>query len=585
MGRTYKFQNLTGGLNTVSSIGTINQSSRRTESPDMMNVEYYGLGGIASMEGNTAIGNKLNSAISGGWEYTQGNNKYMIITTVDGGVYIYNAATEVFDLLYTFPSESNRTSFCNMNNGVVITNGIDDPVFYIRNRHQLITGGVAITSGSKTVTGDGTIFQTELSVGDSLEIGDNIYFVASIASDTSLELTSNALETLSNQNAYISTLTVVNAKLVNSDDPAYEQPIKGLAIQYYKGRLWIGSGSTIFYSQLGQYNKWDIKYGAGGMGDFYNDTSDVKALGLFGDYMMIHKEYFTYKLSGGNDPNDWSLQPYSNISCESQQSWTVSNNKYFVYSTSNMGIYPLTQYTIFSNSYVGNEISERIRNIFQDLRDQDLENIFIVTHPRKRWVMFYMPFYGYLGSSKAVILDLQTNSWLIRAVPQVVTVAFRYDNNVYIGTQDGKILREMSGRTFDGGFLDAYWKSPWFALGDDSYFKTFDEFNIQISEEENNTFRLRGYRDGESNFTERIVTNDLPDVFALVWDSINTNPDNDTEWDNNDWVKSKQLNFRFPMELNYSNTYQIELRTAELNQGFSCFGFSFRRTEFAEDRW
>lgn len=585
MGRTYKFQNLTGGLNTVSSIGTINQSSRRTESPDMLNVEYYGLGGVASMEGNISFGDQLSSGISGGWEYTQGNNKYMIITSYDGGVYIYNAVTNTFDLLYTFPTGTSRTSFCNMNNGVVITNGVDDPVFYNRGRHVLITGGVSTTQGSKDVVGEGTEFSKELSIGDSLEIDGDVYFIQSIESDTALTLKTNALKTLTSQNAYISTLSEINAVLINSDDPDTRTPIRGLAIQYFKGRLWIGSGSTIYYSQLGQYNKWDIKYGAGGFGDFYNDTSNVKSLGLFGDYMMIHKEYYTYKLSGGNDPESWSLQPYSNITCESQQSWIVSNNKYFVYSASNMGIYPLTQYTIFSNSYAGSEISEKIRNIFQQLREQDLDNIFVVSHPRKRWVMFYMPFYGYLGSSKAVILDLQTNSWLLRAVPQEVSVAFRFDNNIYIGTANGKVLREFSGRTFDGEFLDAYWKSPWFALGDDSYFKTFDEFNIQISEEENNTFRLRGYRDGESNFTERIVTNNLPDVFALVWDSIQTDPENTTSWDDYDWVKSKQLNFRFPMELNYSNTYQVELRTSELNQGFSCFGFSFRRTEFAEDRW
>lgn len=585
MGRTYKFQNLTGGLNTVSSIGTINQSSRRTESPDMLNVEYYGLGGVASMEGNISFGNQLSSSISGGWEYTQGNNKYMIITSSDGGVYIYNAVSNAFDLLYTFPTGTSRASFCNMNNGVVITNGVDDPVFYSRGRHVLITGGVSTTQGSKDVVGEGTEFSKELSIGDSLEIDGDVYFIQSIESDTALTLKTNALKSLTSQNAYISTLSEINAVLINSDDPDTRTPIRGLAIQYFKGRLWIGSGSTVFYSQLGQYNKWDIKYGAGGFGDFYNDTSNVKSLGLFGDYMLIHKEYYTYKLSGGNDPENWSLQPYSNITCESQQSWIVSNNKYYVYSASNMGIYPLTQYTIFSNSYAGSEISERIRNIFQQLREQDLDNIFIVTHPRKRWVIFYMPFYGYLGSSKAVILDLQTNSWLLRAVPQEVTIAFRFDNNIYIGTSNGKVLREFSGRTFDGEFLDAYWKSPWFALGDDSYFKTFDEFNIQISEEENNTFRLRGYRDGESNFTERIVTNNLPDVFALVWDSIQTDPENITSWDNYDWVKSKQLNFRFPMELNYSNTYQVELRTSELNQGFSCFGFSFRRTEFAEDRW
>ena len=70
MGKSFKYQNLTGGLNLVSSIGTINQSPRRTESPDMVNVEYFKLGGIKSMEGNLQIGNTLEHPVVGGWEYT-----------------------------------------------------------------------------------------------------------------------------------------------------------------------------------------------------------------------------------------------------------------------------------------------------------------------------------------------------------------------------------------------------------------------------------------------------------------------------------------------------------------------------------
>jgi len=59
LGRRIRYDNLTGGLNTVSSLGTINQSPNRTETPDCQNVEYFLLGGIKSMEGNTKIGDTL----------------------------------------------------------------------------------------------------------------------------------------------------------------------------------------------------------------------------------------------------------------------------------------------------------------------------------------------------------------------------------------------------------------------------------------------------------------------------------------------------------------------------------------------
>ena len=46
------YADFTGGLNNVNSKDTINSGTTRTESPDMMNVEYLGLGGIKTMEGN-----------------------------------------------------------------------------------------------------------------------------------------------------------------------------------------------------------------------------------------------------------------------------------------------------------------------------------------------------------------------------------------------------------------------------------------------------------------------------------------------------------------------------------------------------
>ena len=588
MGRSFNFQDLTGGLNTVSSIGTINQSAKRTESPDMQNVEYFYLGGVKSMEGNIQIGNTLDSEIIGGWDYIQLGHRYIMVATKKGGVYLFNESTEVFDKIYQFShANATRVSFVNMNDGVVFSNGLDDLVFYQKGRHTLLAGEVTTTADSTAVTGTNTQFELEVSVGDYIEITgiEGTYRVEEVTDDTNLVLSEAVPTTVSGATFYLSEISECNATLVNSDDPGVSVPIRGTALQFFKGRLWVGSGSTVYYSQLGQYNKWDIKYEAGGIGDFYNDTSKVLGLGLFGDYMLIHKERFTYILSGGNDPNDWSLSPYASITCESQQSWVVTNAKYFIFSRSNMGIYPLTQRTVFNDKYVGQEISVKIRDIFNELRLSDLDKVFAVAHPSKRWMLMYMPFASVLGSSKCVIFDFQTNSWLIRKLPQEVTIAFTVDNKVYIGTAEGKVLLEFYGKTFDGEFLDAYWKSPWFALGDDSYYKTFNEFCIQVAEEDNNSFYLRGYRDKQSGYTERYITNNFRDVNSLIWDGVTPIDGNETTWDNNDWVRTSLLDFRFPMELNMFENYQIELRTAELGQGFSCYGFGFRRVEYDEARW
>jgi hypothetical protein len=58
-----------------------------------------------------------------------------------------------------------------------------------------LTGTVSVTNGSATVTGSGTSFQDELSVGDIIKINTSTHKVDAIASQTSLTLTSDYLGT------------------------------------------------------------------------------------------------------------------------------------------------------------------------------------------------------------------------------------------------------------------------------------------------------------------------------------------------------------------------------------------------------
>lgn len=62
-----------------------------------------------------------------------------------------------------------------------------------------LTGVVSTTAGGAVLTGAGTLFTSELAVGDSVIVGSGqAYFVSSIESDTSLTLTQTVLTTASN---------------------------------------------------------------------------------------------------------------------------------------------------------------------------------------------------------------------------------------------------------------------------------------------------------------------------------------------------------------------------------------------------
>lgn len=591
------YNDLTGGINNVDSKELLNSTTRKTQTPDMMNVEYFKLGGIKTMEGNTEVGDKQSSAVIGGWEYIKNGTRYMVIGLKNGTVKIYNPATEVFDTLFQFAHQSDKMSFCNMNNGVVITNGIDDLMFYEYGRHTSLQGAVSTTQGSTAVVGNSTQFTVELHSGDRIEIDGVVYIVDTITDDTNLTLTTEASDTLSDVNYYLSTLSPCNATLINTDPDITDdpKPIRGLAIQFYNGRLWVGGKDGLFYSGVGLYNGWDVYANdAGVISEVYNDNSEVTALGLFSEYLMVHKELSSYVLTMTSDSESLIIRPYSNITCNSQQGWIVSNTKYFVYSRDFMDIYPLVQHTVFSDKFLGEPVSQKVRNIFANVIKGEENNIFCVSRPKARQMIFYLPTVNQLGSGYGLIYDFQTKSWLLRVVPQYVTIAFNYNNNIYIGTNDGLVLREFSGRTFrqydteQDAVIDtpiiSYYRSPWFDWVS-GYTQSFAEFMIEIDNGYENNFYIRTQKDGQSRFEDRNIVSEKMAGNSLIWDGIVPLDDNDTYWDEDVWIRGTFDNIRMLLPNNVFEDFQLEFRTDTLNQAFYIYEYSFRRLETEESEW
>lgn len=588
MGATVKYYNLTGGLNTVQGIGTINQSNKRTESPDMKNVEYYKLGGIKSMLGNTQYGNTLPAQISLGFEYIYGNNKYLIVTTVDGTLYIYDKITNTFKEIFKFKTPTSRHSICTFNNGIVVSNGVDDLLFYQYGRHNLLSGSISTSTENNSVTGTSTKFTTQLSVGDYIEINSVKYKVIEITSDTELSIEPTPTEAVTDSNYYLSDISELNAVYTNEDDPNISKPVRGLALQSYQGRIFVGGNDGIlYYSEVGLIHGWDLKYGAGAIPAFYDDNSDFTAFGIWDKYLIICKRERSYILDGTDaDTTNWTVSPYSDFTCDSQQSWLVANNSFLVYTRTGGGIYPLLQRTIYNANYQGNDLSIKIRDNFEYINTAKFDYIFPVYAPKKKYIMFYIPMLMGIGSNYCYIFDIQSKTWLLRVVPQEVTIAFRFNNEIYIGTKEGKILKEFSSLTFDGQPIEWYWKSPWFSFGEGSNYLSTREFRVNIAEENTNRFHVRNRRDGKDRFNTRLVTNDLDSFIGLVWDIDNDDDSlTDTTWDNDSWVTTSHMVKRFPLPKQYFQTTQIEFYGNAVDEGMSIYGFEIDGIQLEEVPW
>lgn len=546
MGAIVQYYNLTGGLNTIAGIGTINQGPKRTESPDMQNVEFYKLGGLQSMEGNTQFSKTLLTApVALGHEYIYEDRKYLLVVTTDGEVWEYDRVTDEFVSLNTeygfgkdtsigrkiFETATSRYSAVNFNNGVVLTNGVDDLIYYKKNRHIKLSGNVSGSLGSNQITGNLTTFKTELHKGDLVSFGvesNTYYIVEMVESNTTLLLSEPLVETITDGTVYLGPFSYCNAMMIDSTNVENEEdvkdligpPIRGLAIQAYQGRLWVGgTDGILYYSEVGLYNGWDIKFGAGNFPEFYNDTSAFTALALWDKVLVVCKRERTYLLDGtASDDTAWKIEPYSVNTVESQQSWIDCNNGLWGFSKRENGIYPILQRTIYNAYFGGNDLSLKISDTFDYINQAKYDEIFPVYHAKKGYIMFYIPLLTGLGSNDCFCWDTRSKSWLHRKVPQEVTTAFEFNNEVYIGTKDGKVLKEFIGLTFDGEPIEFWWKSPWFYFGDSTNNKTTKEFRIKISEEATNKFKIRNRRDGRDVFKSRNITNNLDAFTGLVWD-------------------------------------------------------------------
>lgn len=536
MSKTLGFFNLTGGLNTVQDYATINSNPSRTETPDMLNIEYYKLGGIQTMKGNTQVGNKVEGKVTCGYEYIVGNNVYMIITDSLDNIYEYDKLNDTFTKIGTMEYNQiegqlhdSRHSMIGYNNGVVIVNGWS--TFYYNK----------VTGDKKTYI---PIFEVT-NTTTSVETGDNTYTTTEIVKSLDYQVHPNCIASSQGRLFYgCNSVDVVMTNIDGVDTPAYKvvttvstttggtTTTADPVTTYEKVTDTTYDSGMLIYSGvgLGTQETWvqgETNDDAGAFKEFFEDTSNFTALGTWAEFIVIHKLQNTYILDcSGSLSSDWTLKHYSEYTTDSQQSYIKVNNGYYTYVKEAGGIYALLTRSIYNNTYQGGDFSAKIKDSFEYLDTERYNEIYATYNPKKKYIMFYMPMTDnvtsegeFNGSSDCFIMDLQTKSWLHRKVPQYVTAAFKFDDNTYIGTSDGLVLQEFRGKTFNGEAIQFHYITPPFLWGGGTNKTTTKEFRVKLVSDQSNHFYVESYRDGNHTAkSKRLVKNIGDNLGGLIWD-------------------------------------------------------------------
>jgi hypothetical protein len=170
---------------TRVGIGTTSPSHVLTVLGSSSNIIVAKSTGTTAFSKYVAAGQTANVSLGA----TSGNN---LSFRCDGGKMLFNVGNVVYQRLRATIDESGNLFMGGNGAGSGAT--IDSRLSVFGNLNETLTGTVTINLGGTTVVGVGTLFLTELAVGDAYGIGDEVFTIATITDNLNLTVTQGSPE-------------------------------------------------------------------------------------------------------------------------------------------------------------------------------------------------------------------------------------------------------------------------------------------------------------------------------------------------------------------------------------------------------
>lgn len=289
------------------------------------------------------------------------------------------------------------------------------------------------------------------------------------------------------------TVVDCNLKSISGSD------LTGGFITTYRGRVWVAKDSAIYYSALGTYDNFTEDKDAGYINDFHTNTDVITGISEYKDFLAIYKKNQVYLLSGSS-PEDFSIQLFADKGTKANRSLiNVDNRQFFL---SNGGIFSLEEAGVLLQIHVGSEISLKIKPEFDSFDEARLAESICLHYEKKNQMWYFLPYTDEPYFKTIWINDYVLKLWYKRVVPQNVTGACIFKDNVLTYDDLGNIYIEDFGRDFCGKPIDFMWKSPFLALKDAHHRKVIDEFYFVLDCEYDNNFNFSVYKNFDTGYPD-----------------------------------------------------------------------------------
>lgn len=358
--------------------------------------------------------------------------------------------------------------------------------------------------------------------------------------------------------------------------------VKADVICAYKGRVWVGAGTTLHYSALGKYNDFTTANDAGYINNFYTDTNDITALKNYKDYLAIYKRDSVYLLSGSSS-EDFKITPFADKGTTSFGGVvTVNNKQYFI----NQGIFSMEQAGLLSQIQLGSEISLNIKPEFYNFDKTRFDEIVVLHYETKNQIWYFIPYKNDEYFHTIWIYNYVNEVWFKRVLPQDITAACVFDDYILTADTKGKVYKEDFGSTFNGSAIQFMWKSPFLAAGDSNIRKTIEEFYFVLDEAYDNNFNFSVYKNYDSEYKDDMDVVYSKNSDNLIWYGDNVSNDLNCCWNYDEdngsgetvyaiWATGTDSNYKAEIsESNYSVQLCIEGNSVEQNA--AIIGLEFK---------
>lgn len=361
-------------------------------------------------------------------------------------------------------------------------------------------------------------------------------------------------------------------KELNAKD-AENRPIRGLALEYYDGRLVTICKNRVHWSQQGNIFDWSAATTGYLTNAAYQEFDrDVKAIIYYNNTLIAFTETYSVCFTGNPAGSDFARSGSTGGGCAGFMSVLRFDNKLFYYDHFARNVFAYYLYDS-GQTRPTDGLANDIKKYFDMIDPERLEEVcmqgFTVEDRTEIW--FKLPLSD--GNIQVMILDYLKNEWVIRDVSGLNAMML-YDGAIYTATGN-KMYREYLGNSFNGEFRPAEYLMNIINVGSDSNLKipklpiifTFD------SKYANNFYIEFTYDDKPDRRKLKKISKD-GDKF-LIW-CEDANDEEGGYWaeDENDeaggiWGRDDSLNVTYSLTGTMPfKQLQMRIFTKEINEEF-----------------